>query len=220
MTIRHWIKSPKGYVAIAMTAYLLIISAWSHDRNGIIQALVAVGTALVVDIAGCLIERRKRIMPGGAVITGLIIALILGVTTSWTIVAATSAIAILSKHFLVHRKKPVFNPAVFGLLLSIPLFHTEQSWWGAFGDLPAWSVALLLIGGYIIVNRVNKYPQIFAFFGFYFVMLFLMGHYGVGDAADALRAPFVNATLFLGSSCSRTCRHLRPKSKIRSYSAS
>jgi Na+-translocating ferredoxin:NAD+ oxidoreductase RnfD subunit len=198
MTANQWIKSPKGYVAIAMTAYLLIASIGSQDMKGIINGLVAVGVSLVVDILYCLIEKRKRIVPDGAVITGLIISLILSTTTAWPIVAATAAISILSKHILVHKKKPIFNPAVVGLLLSILIFQTGQSWWGAFGDFPAWTIVFLLIGGYAVTNRVNKYPQVFSFLGMSFVLLFLMSYFNVGDASDALRPPFINATLFYG----------------------
>jgi Na+-translocating ferredoxin:NAD+ oxidoreductase RnfD subunit len=198
MTANQWIKSPKGYVAIAMTAYLLIASIGSQDMKGIINGLVAVGVSLVVDILYCLIEKRKRIVPDGAVITGLIISLILSTTTAWPIVAATAAISILSKHILVHKKKPIFNPAVVGLLLSILIFQTGQSWWGAFGDFPAWTIVFLVIGGYAVTNRVNKYPQVFSFLGMSFVLLFLMSYFNVGDASDALRPPFINATLFFG----------------------
>jgi Na+-translocating ferredoxin:NAD+ oxidoreductase RnfD subunit len=198
MTANQWIKSPKGYVAIAISAYLLIASIGSQDMKGIINAIVAVGVSLVVDILYCLIEKRKRIVPDGAVITGLIISLILSTTTAWPIVAATAAISILSKHILVHKKKPIFNPAVVGLLLSILIFQTGQSWWGAFGDFPAWTIVFLLIGGYAVTNRVNKYPQVFSFLGMSFVLLFLMSYFNVGDASDALRPPFINATLFFG----------------------
>jgi Na+-translocating ferredoxin:NAD+ oxidoreductase RnfD subunit len=198
MTLSQWLKSPKGYVVMALIAYLLIASIGLQELKGIINGGIAVGVALAVDTLFCLIEKRKRIMPDGAVITGLIISLILSTTTPWFVVAATAAVSILSKHLFVYRKKPMFNPAAFGLLLSIPIFHTEQSWWGAFGDLPAWTAILLLIGGYAVTNRVNKYPQIFAFLGTFFVLLLLMGHFHVGDASDALRPPFINAALFLG----------------------
>jgi Na+-translocating ferredoxin:NAD+ oxidoreductase RnfD subunit len=198
MTVNQWIKSPKGYVVIAMVTYLFIASIGSQDMMGIINGIVAVGVSLVADILCRLIAKRKRIMPDGAVITGLIISLILSTTTSWSIVAATAAVSILSKHLLVHRKKPIFNPAAFGLLLSILIFRTGQSWWGAFGDLPAWTVMFLLIGGYAVTNRVNKYPQVFSFLGTFFVILFLMGHFNVGEASDALRPPFINAALFFG----------------------
>ncbi|WP_256217312.1 hypothetical protein [Paenibacillus sp. OV219] len=59
----------------------------------------------------------------------------------------------------------MLNPAAFGLLVSVIAFHTEQSWWGAFGDLPAWSALLLFVGGYLVTDRVRKFPQVFAFFG-------------------------------------------------------
>ncbi|MBO7743773.1 RnfABCDGE type electron transport complex subunit D [Paenibacillus sp. MWE-103] len=57
---------------------------------------------------------------------------------------------------------------------------------------------LLLIGGYLITNRVRKYPQIFAFFGTYFLLQLLLGYLQLGDTADALRPPIINATLFFG----------------------
>jgi Na+-translocating ferredoxin:NAD+ oxidoreductase RnfD subunit len=198
MTFKQWIKSPKGYVAIAMVAYLLMASIGSLDMKGIINAGVAVSFSLVLDILLGLIEKRKKIMPDGAIITGLIISLILSTTTDWSVVAATAVISILSKHLFVYKKKPIFNPAVFGLLLSILIFHTGQSWWGSFGDLPAWTIVFLLIGGYQVTNRINKYPQVFSFLGVSFVLLYLMNYLNVGGVSDALRPPFINATLFFG----------------------
>jgi Na+-translocating ferredoxin:NAD+ oxidoreductase RnfD subunit len=196
MAANQWTKTPKGYMVMAMIAYLVIASIGSLNIKGIENAAVAVGVTLAVDVIWCLIARRKRIMLDGAVITGLIISLVLSTTTSWSIIAATSFIAILSKHILVHRKKPIFNPASLGLLLSILFFQTGQSWWGAFGDLPAWTLVLLLVGGYSAANRVNKFPQVFAFLGTFLILLYMMNKLNVGDAFDALRPPFINATLF------------------------
>ncbi|MEC0183706.1 RnfABCDGE type electron transport complex subunit D [Paenibacillus peoriae] len=198
MTLKQWIKSPKGYVAIAITVYLLIGSIAGHDIAGIMNGLVAVGIAVAVDLLLGLIRQRKRMLPDGALITGLLIALVLGTTTSWYVIAATSAIAVVSKHLLVYKKKPIFNPAAFGLLLSLLIFESGQSWWGAFGDLPAWMMVFLFIGGYVVTDRVNKYPQVFSFFGTFFVLLLFTGYFHLGDASDALRPPFVNAALFFG----------------------
>jgi Na+-translocating ferredoxin:NAD+ oxidoreductase RnfD subunit len=196
MAAQQWVKSPKGYVVFVMVALLAIASLGSHSLRGIENGIVAVGICAALDIICGLIEKRKRIRPDGAVITGLIIALILSITSSWIIVAATSVISILSKHLLVHKKKPIFNPAAFGLLLSILLFQSQQSWWGAFGDLPSWTLVFLLIGGYAATNRINKFPQVFSFLGTYFVLLILMWYLHIGDVPDALLPPFINATLF------------------------
>ena len=174
MALKQWIKSPKGYVVFVMVALLIIASILSKDIRGIQNSIVAVSVSVILDIICCLFERRKRFKPDGAVITGLIIALILSITSAWIIVAATSMISILSKHLLIHKKKPIFNPAVFGLLLSIIIFHSQQSWWGAFGDLPSWTILFLLIAGYTATNRINKFPQVFSFLGTYFTLLYFM----------------------------------------------
>ncbi|WP_028988072.1 RnfABCDGE type electron transport complex subunit D [Thermicanus aegyptius] len=197
MKFKQWFKTPKAYVLLTLVALLIIASLGSQDMRGILHAGVAVVVCVALDIICSLIKRRKRIMPDGAIITGLIISLILSTTSTWFIVIATSILAILSKHILVYRKKPIFNPAATGLFLSIPLFQSQQSWWGAFGDLPDWTLAFVLIGGYIATNRVNKFPQVFSFLAMYFVSLYIMAFYfHVGDIADALRPPFINATLF------------------------
>jgi Na+-translocating ferredoxin:NAD+ oxidoreductase RnfD subunit len=198
MTLDKWLKTPKGYVALAMLAYLVIASIGYKSIMGIKNAIVAVIAAVVVDIAINIFKRKKAAKPDGAVITALIIALILSFATSTFVIAATAILAILSKHLLVYKKKPIFNPAVVGLLLSVFLFKTGQSWWGAFGDLSAWTMIFLFIGGYVIANRINKFPQVFAFLLTSFILLAIMGIFHIGDAVDALRPPFVNATLFFG----------------------
>jgi Na+-translocating ferredoxin:NAD+ oxidoreductase RnfD subunit len=190
-----WMKTPKGYVTISLITYLIIASIGYKTINGIRNALIAVVAAFVIEFFYSRITNRKS-SKDGAVITGLIISLVLSITTSWPYVVGTAAIAILSKHLLVFKKKPIFNPAAIGLFVSVFIFHTGHSWWGAFGDLPSWLMMFLLIGGYIVTDRVNKFPQVFAFLGTFFVLLFFMGYFQVGDAADALRPPFINATVF------------------------
>jgi Na+-translocating ferredoxin:NAD+ oxidoreductase RnfD subunit len=189
-------QTPKGNVIIALVCFLFLASIWSLDLKGIYNGIIAVVISTAVDMVCSRIAKRKRNLPDGAVVTGLIIALILSTNSAWYMVAAASMLAILSKHLLVYHKKPVFNPAAFGLLLSLILFQTEQSWWGAFGDLPAWLMVCLLAGGYIVTNRVNKFPLVFSFLGTYFILLLILGILNVGDATDALRSPFINASLF------------------------
>jgi len=194
---KKWIKTPKGNVTIAMVAYLILASIGSKTMMGIENGLIAVAVSLAVDYLYCSMTNRKGTRDG-TVITGLIISLILSFTSSWMIVAGTAVMAILSKHLLVYKKKPIFNPAAVGLLLSIFIFHSEQSWWGAFGDLSPLTMIFLLIGGYVVTERVNKFPQVFSFLGTFFVLLFLFGQVNMSAASDAFRSPFINAALFFG----------------------
>ncbi|MDN3017339.1 RnfABCDGE type electron transport complex subunit D [Paenibacillus sp. BSR1-1] len=195
MEAKKWMKTPKGYVAIAMTLYLVIASIGSLTWMGIKNSFISVSAALITDYIYCAIFKRK-IGRDSTVITGLIISLILNFTTSSLVVAATAIIAILSKHLLVYKKKPIFNPAAFGLFINIFIFQTGQSWWGAFGDLPVWTMIFVLVGGYLVTDRVMKYPQLLSYLGTSFVLLFFMGLLNIGDASDALRPPFINAALF------------------------
>ena len=198
MTIQKWLKTPKGYVGITMFAYLIIASVGYKNMMGIRNGLMAILAAVIVDLICNNIKGKYSSIPDGAVITGLIISLILSSTTSILTIVGTAIIAILSKHLITFKKRPIFNPAAFGLLISVLLFQTGQSWWGAFGDLPVWTIAFLLVGGYIITNRINKFPQVFAYLLTSFLLLALMGFFNIGDAVDALRPPFINATLFFG----------------------
>jgi Predicted NADH:ubiquinone oxidoreductase, subunit RnfD len=187
--------TPKTCVLIILLIMTGIVAF--AEPAGILNVGAAAMTALLLDGIIFKLQSRKKLFSDGGVITGLIVALVLGSSTPWHIVAETTAIALISKHFLKINKKPIFNPAALGLLIAIFLFSSEQSWWGAFADLPVWSVAFLLIGGFLITERVNKFPQVLAFLGGYFVFLLIMGSIGMAQASDALRPPFINSALFL-----------------------
>jgi Na+-translocating ferredoxin:NAD+ oxidoreductase RnfD subunit len=59
-------------------------------------------------------------------------------------------------------------------------------------------IIFLLLGGYLVAERVNKFPQVFSFLGTFFVLLLLFGQVNTTAASDALRSPFINAALFFG----------------------
>ncbi|MDO7906275.1 RnfABCDGE type electron transport complex subunit D [Paenibacillus sp. JX-17] len=196
MTFTKWLRTPKAYMLLAMLFCLAAASAGSHTLTGVIHTLAAVLAAVLTDNVCRAVTRRKWSVSDSTLITGFIVGLILSITSSALTAAVTAVLSILSKHLLVYKKKAVFNPAAVGLLLVIPLLHTGQSWWGAFGDLPVWMLTFLLICGYPIVNRIHKYPQVFTFLAATFGLLSLASLLGLGEVSDAFRPPFINATLF------------------------
>ncbi len=198
MSFKQWVKTPKGYMLILLIMYVGVIYYWTHSVEGLKTVVFAVGVAVCIDYITNLIVERRRFMPDGAAITGLMIGMILSTTVSWAVILLTTIISILSKYMIVISNKHVFNPAAFGLLLSILFFNSEQSWWGAFGDLPGWANLLLVAGGYIIMYRVNKAPQVYAYFSTLFLIFLAMGIFHYGDAFDAFRPPFINSALFFG----------------------
>ncbi len=195
---KKYVNSPKGLVFILLIAYsILAVLINPHDALGLINALVGVVTALILDgIAGLRFSRNKFFSDGG-VVTGLIVAMVLSSATPWYIVSATTAVAIVSKHIFKIGRKPILNPAALGLLVAVYAFGSMQSWWGGLSLLSAWWIIPLVAGGFLIAKRVRKVPQVAAFLGGYFILFFILSMLHVPFASDAFISPFVNSALFL-----------------------
>jgi len=194
------LKKPKSILIVILLIIMGITAFGSGGKEGILNTGVAVLAAVVVDLILAVILKHKIKFPDGAILTGLIIGLVLSSSIPFYQTAITAIVAILSKHFLKIKKKPIFNPAAFGLYFAILIFSSGQSWWGGFSLLPSWCIVFLLIAGYLITEKVNKFPQVFTFLGTYFLIYLILAltpYSNTVDALDALRNPFINSVLFL-----------------------
>ena len=199
--LKKFAKTPKGYVLGALVLLTMVAGLTPLGHPGVPHAIEAVIAGLAVDALIAAFLGRKVTFSVGAVITALIVADVLsGLTPAWVVVL-TTVIALASKHILKRGRKPLFNPAAVGLLVSLPLFSTAQSWWAGMPLMSWWHVALLLAVGIFVAVRVKKYAQVLTYLGTYLVLVFGMAlfHLGLASAtpADALRTPFINAALFL-----------------------
>jgi Na+-translocating ferredoxin:NAD+ oxidoreductase RnfD subunit len=199
--LRKFLRTPKGTVLWLLLALMLLAALHSSDRPGIANVIAATFTASMIDLFVAIIRKNKRVFPDGGIITGVIVGLVLSGTVNWQVAAITAAIAVGSKHILKIKRKPIFNPAAFALLFALLVFHTGQSWWGDLADIPVYFLPLLVAGGYLITNKVNKFPQVMTYLGTYFLLMTLAASLHFGNAAftpgDAMRVPLVNAALFL-----------------------
>ncbi|MCL6452697.1 MAG: RnfABCDGE type electron transport complex subunit D [Alicyclobacillus sp.] len=199
--IRRFLKTPKGTVLLVLAGLLVVGAMHGSDRPGVVNVIAAMTTAGALDLAIGIIRRNRRLLPDGGLVTGLIVGLVLSGTVHWPVAALTAAIAVGSKHVLKVGRKPIFNPAGFALLLTLWAFHTGQSWWGDLADLPPVMLPILVVAGYAVTARVNKFPQVLTFLGTYFLLLTLAASLHLGNSAytpgDALRIPLVNAALFM-----------------------
>lgn len=199
--LQKYIKTPKGYVFLTLVLLTFLASFHSADRKGCINAIIAVIGGIGFDYMVAVWKKQNRRFSDGALVTALLIADILSSNTSWVVVLIATWIALASKHLLKMKKKPIFNPAAFGLLAALIFFSTGQSWWGSLSMLPGWCVVFLIIAGFLVAKRVNKLPIVFTFLGTYFALLFLMALFHLGlpsdTPGDALRDPFINSALYL-----------------------
>jgi Na+-translocating ferredoxin:NAD+ oxidoreductase RnfD subunit len=195
--LRRFLQTPKGVALLALLALGVVASGMAHGARALEVLLVAALTAGAVDVAVLRIRRKRWVFPDGALITGLIVGMILTPATSFTIAAATSAIAIASKYVARVGTANVFNPAALALVVSFIAFKTGQDWWGALPEAGVGALLLVAASGIIVLQRVNKIPVALTFLGVYFALITAVSFVGnpVG-VAELYRTPDLQAALF------------------------
>jgi Na+-translocating ferredoxin:NAD+ oxidoreductase RnfD subunit len=157
----------------------------------------AVGAAAVLDL---LILRKKRHtweFPSGAVLTGLLVAMVLSPREPWYVAPCTSAVAIVSKYIFRTRSANVFNPAALAIVATFFIFHASESWWGALPEITPVALVVLFATGVFIADRVNRMPLVLVFLGTYYLLFTATAFLGdPRHVAEIYRTPDLQAVLF------------------------
>ncbi len=195
--LKRFVRSPKGYLLIIL-ALLIAVAAphegLQHTLYGVAGAIVAAGLADVVIVG---IRKHEWIFPSGAILTGLIVAMVLSAEVPLYVPVATSLLAIVSKHLLRGRLANIFNPAALAVVAATFVFGAGQSWWGALANLPAVLIVLVLVAGWIMAEHVNKMPLVLAFLLSYLALFTAAAFLGnPAQVAEIYRQPDINTALF------------------------
>jgi len=195
----HFIRTPKGLLLVVLVILLAAAASGSTgDRWLIAQAVaIAVAPAAVVDLVILRVRKGRWELPSGAILTGLIVAMVLTPHEPRLVIALTATLGVVTKYVFRAGGANVFNPAALALVATAPAFHTGQSWWGALPALPPAAIALLAAAGLFISDRVNKIPAVLAFLGVYFACFTAAAFVGrPADVAEIFRAPDLQAALY------------------------
>lgn len=92
-----------------------------------------------------------------AIITGLIVGYVISADEAWWKFVLASILAILSKHLFRIHKRHIFNPAAFGIFLTIILFNAVTQWKGTY----AWYIIVPL--GFYFIYKTNKIEVIIGY---------------------------------------------------------
>jgi len=183
-------KSVKTQLIIYLLAFALFLSF--RDKN-----FAFLGTAMICLIAACALDsfilylKTKTLqLTESSAITGLIIGYVLAADEPWWIFALAAILAILSKHIIRFQKRHIFNPAAFGLFLTLIIFGASTEWKGTYvwyivapaGAYFAYKVrkiellaayfltAIILFGTQALLNRVSL-AGVFGYLSYFYIFV-------------------------------------------------
>ncbi len=195
--MKRFFRTPKGLLIILLTV-LVVLAAFGSGMTIVAPGVCAASiVAMLVDAPILRWRDGAWSFPSGALLTGLLVAMVLSPHEPWYVGAITAAVGVASKYVFRTRSANVFNPAALALVATFYVFDTGQSWWGALPELPLLALTVLFAAGLYITQRVNKMPAVLAFLGVYYA-LFTITAFGSDPSAVAelYRAPDLHAALF------------------------
>jgi Na+-translocating ferredoxin:NAD+ oxidoreductase RnfD subunit len=197
VTLKRFFRAPKGMLILLLA--ILAITAAFGSGFALVAPVVLGGVlgAVIVDAPILRYREGEWIVPDGAILTGLIVAMVLSPMEPWYVAAITSAIAVLSKYLLRVGRANVFNPAALALVATFYWFNTGQSWWGALPEITPLALVILFATGIFITDRVNKIPLVLSFLGAYYLLVTITAFVGEpAKVAELYRTPDLHAALF------------------------
>jgi len=196
-SMSQFLRTPSGTLLAIFLGLFGVAATVVGWPAALPHMLAAVLGATLTDLVIARVQRSAGRWPSSALLSGMIVGFVLSPATPWVVTGAVGVLATLSKHLLSTRRWHIFNPAGLALLLSVPLFGTGQSWWGALPDLSWLFVVLLLAAGAFIVDRINKFPLVLTFLSTSFGLLTALSTIDPTLVAELFRTPLLQATLFL-----------------------
>ncbi len=180
-----------------MVVFLCLFAAYlgyaDKDFRFLLSAAVAVVSAVAAESAFTYIKVKQLRAASSAVISGLIVGFVLASDQQWWLIILASVAAVSSKFLIRFRGRHLFNPAAFGVFMSILVFGASTQWKGTY----AWYVlapvgiyfiykirklellagyavvALLLFGSQALVQHVPLY-NIFGYVSYFFIFIMLI----------------------------------------------
>jgi Na+-translocating ferredoxin:NAD+ oxidoreductase RnfD subunit len=195
--VHRFFRTPKGLLTIVL-AILTVLAVPIEGAARVWPGLTAAAAAaMLVDLPILRLRGGEWEFPSGALLTGVIVAMVLSPHEAWWIAAVTAALGVVTKYVFRTRSANVFNPAALGLVATFYMFDTGQSWWGALPEGSPYLVIVLLATGLFITDRVNKMPLVLAFLGAYYALFTATAFASDPERlVEIYRAPDLQAVLF------------------------
>jgi len=185
--------SIKTKLILFLAGFAVFLSVKDRDAAFLLIMVVALISAIAADLTLSYLKDKKLSIPESSAISALIIGFVLASDNPWWITSLASLFAVSSKYLIRFNKRHVFNPAAFGIFLSIILFGANTQWKGTFlwyillpaGLYFTYKIRKLeLITGYLITALglfgiqavLNKVPliNIFGYLSYFYIFVMLI----------------------------------------------
>ena len=164
------LADPRLRVAAVIVSIQLLGQVVLGFEISIAQILIALATAIVIEVGVTMARSKVIAWPGSALLTANGCALILRVPGTqhgdwWStkgawIFSGTVAVSLLSKYLIRWRGTHVFNPSNFGLVLCFLALGSRRVapldfWWGPLSPGLLLAYAVIGIGGVTLARRLG-----------------------------------------------------------------
>lgn len=126
------IKSIKVQLGIFLLLFSAYIAFLEKDIRFLSGLCVSVIVSILADSIISYLKKKEFVLTESSIITGLIIGCVLSGSEKWGLIALAALFAIVSKHIIRFRGRHFFNPAAFGILVSVFLLGASTEWKGAY----------------------------------------------------------------------------------------
>lgn len=126
------LKSIKTQLIIFLCAFAFYLSFKDKDGIFLLMTLIAVISAIGFESVILFFRKKEIRVTDSSIISGLIIGFVLSSQNPWWIFLLSSFFAISSKHLIHFHNKHLFNPAAFGIFLTVIFFGASSYWHGAY----------------------------------------------------------------------------------------
>lgn len=200
--MKEWLSSIKFLYEDARHMQILYLSIFLY--YGINELSWEVSTLQIVSVIGSAVGTQMiwtKITGGkynswkSALITALGLCLLLKSTSLLTLILA-AVLAISSKFVIRIKNKHLFNPANFGIIISILVFQDAWISPGQWGSSALFLFALSVLGG-IILFKIGRLETSIVFLGSLFLMEYFRTVVYQGWEMDVLFHKFSSGTLLL-----------------------